>query len=100
LGIIDRNPLESGGKGVCGLTGIPDRSESSTDREALPIAIRFCLLLLRICDSANCLIHGHDSCPHENAQPSTKGKIRNVFDLRSLYSSVGLGVIAVNEAAV
>jgi hypothetical protein len=85
LGIIDRNPLESGGKGIGGFAGIPDRRESFPDREALPVEMCFRFLLLGTCDSANCLIHGHDFCPTRKGVPfDEEGKAGMPFPSISL----------------
>jgi hypothetical protein len=79
VGIIGGNPLESGGKGIGGFAGIPDCREALPNRNALPIAIGFRLLLFGTRDPANCLIHDHDSCPQEKGVPFDKEEKAGIF---------------------
>jgi hypothetical protein len=67
LATIDRNSLESGGEGIGGFARIPDGREPISNGKALPVLIRFRLLLFGLWGLANCFIHGHDALPHLQA---------------------------------
>jgi len=51
--------FEGGGKRVRGLADIPYGGEPITNRQTLPIAVRFDLLLCRIYCPADCLVDAH-----------------------------------------
>jgi len=60
----------------------------------------FRLLMLRICDYCEMSYSRYESRPMKNAVAFDKRENKEVFDLFIIYSSVGLGVSAVNGSSV
>jgi hypothetical protein len=58
LGIIGVISLESSGEGEGGFTDIPNSREPVSNRQTVPVAIRFRLLLFGICDLTDYML-GH-----------------------------------------
>lgn len=58
---MERTFLEGSGKLIRGCADVPHRRETCPNRQALPIPVRFCLLLFGVCDPANCPIRAQSS---------------------------------------
>src|SRR5262245_3169739 len=59
-GIIGWSSFVSSSEGISGCAHIPNGRESRANRQTLPVLIRLDFLLVRVGDSANCLIYTHD----------------------------------------
>ena len=88
LGIINRNSPESGGEAIGSFAGIPNGREPISDGQTLPVAIDFRLLLLGVCNPANCLVRAHDLGPVLGRFLKRKGNRRKTAGSLFLPASI------------